>query len=109
MNAEERERRSGDAGLLAKLRELGLSLESRIADLGQKTEQGQGALRDQLLSQSNLLSDAIQQRYEESQALVTEGLRDLRDAKADRQTLSSLLMDVAQRLSGGEEPGTPSE
>lgn len=105
MNGEERERRSGDGDLLAKLVELSKTLEMRIAEFNKKSEQAQGALRDQLLSQSNLLSDAIQQRHDEATALMNDGLRDLREAKTDRGTLSSLLMDVAMRLKGEEESG----
>jgi len=110
MNGEERERRTGDGGLLAKLVELSKTLEMRISEFDKKSQQSHGALRDQLLSQSNLLSDAIQQRHDEATALMNDGLRDLRDVKTDRGTLSSLLMDVAMRLKGDEEPtDTPKE
>ena len=61
-------------------------------------------------SQGSLLADVIQKRHQETTQLISDGLREVRSASTDGALLSSLLVDVAKRLSSeaeGEPPGPP--
>jgi len=103
LSTEERERKSIDGNLLEKLGELSAGVGAKIASLREKAEQGGLALRDQMLSQSNLLKDAVAKRDEETRARLNRGLHDLRAAKTDRETLANLIMGVATRLKNEDE------
>jgi ABC-type phosphate transport system auxiliary subunit len=72
--------------------------EDRIAEIDARTSKGLNDLREQILSQSNLLNDAIQERNEQVVSHVNKGLQDLRAAKIDRATFSSLLSKLAAHL-----------
>jgi len=78
--------------------EFGRRLEDRIAEIDARTSKGLNELREQILSQSNLLNDAIQERNEQVALHVNKGMQDLRASKIDRATFSSLLFKLATHL-----------
>lgn len=84
--------------------------EDRIAEIDARTSKGLNDLREQILSQSNLLNDAIRERNEQVVRHVTKGLEDLRAEKIDRATFSSLLSELATQLeSDGKPAGSPAQ
>ncbi|TNF90941.1 MAG: hypothetical protein EP301_00345 [Gammaproteobacteria bacterium] len=103
INAEERKRESIDGDLLAKLGTLTTDMGTKITSVREKVEHVERALTDQMLSQSDLLNEAIVKRHSENQAELNRALHDLQAAKADRETLADLLMGVAKRLKNEDE------
>ena len=79
---------------------LGRRLENRIAELGARANQDQNSVREQLMGQSELLKNSIQERSDQTLLLVNRGLEELRDNKIDRTKLSEFLLDLGSRLEG---------
>jgi len=80
------------------IRGFGRRLEEKITELDARTTKGDGELRDQMLSQSNVLADAIQERTQHAIKLAEDGLAELRETKLERTVLSSFLVDLASEL-----------
>lgn len=91
------------AKVRGELDEIVRRLENRIEELDARSSKDQDDLREQLLSQSNLLNDAIEERSAQVSQLVNEGLRDLAHAKLDRQRFSSFLVNLKAHLDQAEE------
>jgi hypothetical protein len=98
LNAEQRDRKAGHDDLSDRVSAVGRSIDGRIAEVEDKAERRQSALREQILSHSNLLSDTIQQRNDELSKRLAEGLAELRSAKADRDALAGVLIEIGTRL-----------
>ena len=73
-------------------------LEGRIAQVDARAQKAQCDLRQQILSQSNLLSDAIQEHSEQAIHLVEKGLQELRVKKIDRTAFSTFLDNLRTHL-----------
>ena len=78
--------------------EFGRRLEERIAEIDTRSSKSLSDLREQLLAQSNLLSDAIQERNEHVVLHVNKALRELHQSKIDRTAFSNLLFTLAATL-----------
>lgn len=76
----------------------GSKLDSGLTEANEKAAHNERELRDQIFSQSNLLSNAITQRHEEAVGYFTAGIAELKVEKADRALLSDVLLDIARRL-----------
>ncbi len=78
--------------------ELGRRLEKRITEIDTRATKGHSDLREQLLSQSNLLTDAIQERAEQAMNALNQGLQEVRESKLDNKTLANLLVNLATEI-----------
>jgi hypothetical protein len=103
LGLESRDRTSDGEKLTAKLHGVRDNLEARLSTIDSKAVQGQGDLREQLVAQSKLLTDMIQQRHDESLLRQKEGFAALEAAKTDRSTLARLLWQIAGELEGETE------
>ena len=74
--------------------------DERITALSELTAKQHREVRTQLLEQTKTITDDVQRRYADLQALVARDAAELRDGKADRTALSALFMEVALRLRG---------
>jgi hypothetical protein len=99
------DRRERDGDLVSKIGELNQSLETKIASTQEQVERNQLTLQEQVLSGSTKLNETVQKRYDEMQARLARGLRELDGNKTDRRTLSALIADLASRLHDEEERG----
>ncbi|MEM7410051.1 MAG: hypothetical protein AAF430_07455 [Myxococcota bacterium] len=79
---------------------LGRRLENRISELGARANQDQNSVREQLLGQSELLKNSVQERSDQTLLLVNRGIEELREHKIDRTKLSEFLLDLGSRLEG---------
>jgi len=103
LSLESRDRTGDGEKLNAKLHGVRDNLEARLTAIDGKAVQGQGDLREQLVAQSKLLTDMIQQRHDESLLRQREGFAELEAAKTDRSTLARLLWQIAGELEGETE------
>lgn len=98
MSAEQHDRREGSQKLHQEMEALGHELDKKLGSLDMRTNKAQRDLREQLLAQSNLLSDTMKQRHEEMSAALAEGLASVRSASANRSKLAGLLKNVAEQI-----------
>jgi hypothetical protein len=95
----ERGERGGAVTILTEgLQALTSSLERRTAQLEEQAARGQRELRQQLLDQSQTLATQIRQHADDLAAAMARELKSVRETKADRGMLASLLTEVAVRL-----------
>jgi hypothetical protein len=93
------ERLAGEAShLRSELAELDRTLAGRMEQIEARNVKAHSDLREQLLSQSNLLNDAIQERGEHVSKRLEDGLAELRETKIDRTTFSSFLGSLASHI-----------
>jgi hypothetical protein len=78
--------------------DFGRRLEERITEIDARSSKSLSDLREQLLAQSNLLSDAIQERNEQVILHVNKGLQELKQSKIDRTAFSNLLFTLGATL-----------
>jgi hypothetical protein len=97
-NTESRERKTAVDVIGKRVDEMGHQFDAKLAEIDERTRRGERELRDHLLSQTKLLSDAITQHHEDAVRLVNEGMRDLRASKVDRAALAAILVQVGMRL-----------
>ncbi len=107
LSLESRDRTGDDEKLNSKLLAVRDKLEARHTELDEKSMQAQGDLREQLVAQSKLLTDMLQQRHDESLLRMKEGFAELQAAKTDRSTLARLLWQIAGELEGEPAPTPP--
>lgn len=74
------------------------TLEKKIAQLDEQTNQKQREIRQQILDQSKRLDDEIRQKYETLLSVVERETQELRIDKTDRSTLSALFTQLAMQL-----------
>ncbi len=98
LRSERQQREAGGEEALGKLSQLRSELEERMRRADAQGEQAHRDLRDQILSQTNLLAAALEKRHQEATRMISEGLLELRSSKTDGATLSSLLTELANRL-----------
>ena len=86
------------AKIRGELDEIVRRLENRIEELDTRSSKDHDDLREQLLSQSNLLNDAIEERSAQVTEIVNEGLTDLANTKLDRQRFSAFVTSLREHL-----------
>lgn len=93
------EKLTGEASRLRnELVDLDRKLADRLEQIEVRNVKAHSDLREQLLSQSNLLNDAIQERGEHVNKRLEDGLAELRESKIDRSTFSSFLGGLASHI-----------
>lgn len=95
------ESRTRDEALQAVWRgvhDTGNSLNAKVAELHDQTERGQSNLRQQILSQSKDLNEAMRQKQDEITGMLQREVADLNHGKTDRSSLATLLTEMAMRL-----------
>ncbi|MCL4846263.1 MAG: hypothetical protein KJ066_07010 [Acidobacteria bacterium] len=80
------------------LRETAASFERRTAALDEQGAKAQRELRQQMLEQHQRLTDDLRQKVDEILSTLAREARELRDDKADRRLVASLLTEMAMRL-----------
>jgi DNA anti-recombination protein RmuC len=82
-------------------------LDKRIAEIEARSSHGRNELRDQILSQSKLLTDSIQERSEHAVQVSTRSVKELSEAKLDRGDFAEFLRHTAEhfarRAAGGDD------
>jgi hypothetical protein len=91
------------AAFRGELDELERRLEKRIADIEQRANASRNELRDQILSQSKLLSDSIQERSDHAIQVSMKGVTELRQVKLDRNAFADFLRHTAEHFAGSIE------
>jgi DNA anti-recombination protein RmuC len=98
LKAEHDDRVESDSGLSRELQEAVRTIEKRTAALDDQLGKSQRELRQQMLEQHQQLSDDIKQKVDEVLAALAREAHELRNDKADRRALASLLTEMAMRL-----------
>ena len=96
------------ASLRADLDRLEAKLDSRIAEIETRAKQGHHELRDQVLSQSKLLADSIQERGENVIQYAVRSVNELGASKVDHSDFARFLRHTADhfaRTASGESDG----
>jgi hypothetical protein len=84
--------------LRAELDEIVQRIENRIEELDTRSTRDHDDLREQLLSQSSLVNEAIEERSAQVTDLVDQGIRDLGHAKLDRQRFAEFVSGLKVHL-----------
>lgn len=98
LQAEQRTRDDAVSGLWRGVQESSQALNAKLAEAQEQTARADSALRQQILSQSQDLSDEMRRKQEEIAALIQREVADLNHGKADRSSLATLLTEMAMRL-----------
>jgi hypothetical protein len=93
---DEREQASADGSRA--LAEAARTLEKKAGQLDEQLNKNQRELRQQILDQSQRLSDDMRVKVEDVLATLAREAESLRSEKTDRATLASLLNEMAMRL-----------
>ncbi len=80
------------------LHETAGTFERRAGALDEQLSKAQRELRQQMLEQHQRLTDDLRQKVDEVLATLAREARELRDDKADRRLVASLLTEMAMRL-----------
>jgi|SaaInl4_150m_RNA_FD_contig_21_278372_length_1063_multi_5_in_0_out_0_1 hypothetical protein len=95
---EQKKRETDIEDVSGKLKESAGTLDRRIAELDEKSRGGEREIREQILNQTKSMTDELQQKYEEFETLVEQGMQELRADKVGRSTLASLLKEMSMRI-----------
>lgn len=82
----------------AEIAELGRTLENRVSEIDTGCSQAESVIREQILDQSNQLTEAIQECSERAIALMNAGVQEIRDQKIDRTTFANFLVNLGAHL-----------
>jgi hypothetical protein len=82
------------------LRDLSQNMSRRLAESNDFASEAHRSIREEILSKSNGLLEELQHRHQESNSTVERYVSELRNDKADRATIASLLSEMAMRLTG---------
>lgn len=74
-------------------------LEQKLTDMDNQFSDTTRELRQQILDQSKILSSEISKKYDETNQTLERSAEELREEKMDRTALSSLLTELAIRIS----------
>jgi DNA anti-recombination protein RmuC len=97
----EHEARADSIGTLSReLKDATKTFERRATAADDQQAKSQRELRQQILEQSQRLSDEIRKRTDEMLAALGQEAQQLRTDKADRANLAALLTEMALRLTG---------
>jgi hypothetical protein len=109
VKAEKADRVDSHSALARELKDTAKSLEKRTAALDDQQSKSQRELRQQILEQSQKLSDDIRKRVDDVLARLASEAQQLRSDKADRATVAALLTEMALRLTGDDLPDEDAE
>ena len=98
LQAEQRTRDDAVSGLWRGVQESSQALSGKLGEAQEQTARAHSALRQQILSQSQDLSDEMRRKQDEIAALIQREVADLNHGKADRSSLATLLTEMAMRL-----------
>lgn len=98
LHSEQRARDEAVQSVTHELHETAKALDSKLQQFDAQTTQTQRDLRQQLLDQSQTLSDEIRRKHDELAALLERELAALDKDKTGRASLSALFSEVALRL-----------
>lgn len=104
VKAEKADRVDSHSTLARELKDTAKSLEKRTAALDDQQSRSQRELRQQILEQSQKLSDDIRKRIDDVLVRLASEAQQLRTDKADRATVAALLTEMALRLTGDDLP-----
>jgi hypothetical protein len=98
MRAEHEDRIEADGNLSREAKDAARSLERRTTALDDQLSKSQRELRQLLLEQHQRLTDDLRRKTDEVLAALAREAQELRNDKADRATIASLLTEMAMRL-----------
>jgi hypothetical protein len=98
IKTEHEDRVESDNSLSRELKDAAQALEKRTSALDDQLGKSQREVRQQMLEQHQQLSDDIRQKIDEVLAALAREAHELRNDKADRRALASLLTEMAMRL-----------
>ena len=98
LQAEHRTRDEAVQGLWHGLYDTGKALEARLAELQENSMRAQSGLRQQILEQSQTLSDEIREKRQELASMLQREVAELNHEKTDRSALGALFTEMALRL-----------
>ena len=98
LQAEQKSRDEALQGAWRGIHDTGHSLNAKLAELHDQTERAQSHLRQQILTQSKELTDAMRKNQEEITGMLQREVADLNHGKTDRSSLATLLTEMAMRL-----------
>lgn len=99
LKAEKEERNEGLKDIARDLKAASDTLGKKILELDSKTAEEQSELRQELMQESRKLAEEIRHTSDCLTALLERRTSELRDHKADRTVLASLLTEMALQLS----------
>jgi len=98
LQAEQRNRDDAVSGLWRGINESSQALSTKLGEAQEHTLRAHSQLRQQILSQSQDLSDEMRRKQDEITALIQREVADLNHGKTDRSSLATLLTEMAMRL-----------
>ena len=98
LQAEHRNRDDAVSGLWRGINESSQALSTKLGEAQEQTARAHSELRQQILSQSQDLSDEMRRKQDEITALIQREVADLNHGKTDRSSLATLLTEMAMRL-----------
>lgn len=101
LKAEQAQRDEAVKEMDQNLKDTTKSLEKKIGQLDEQSNQKQRELRQQILDQSKSLDDEMRQKYEAILSVVEREVQELRSDKTDRSTLATLFTQLAMQLNNG--------
>jgi uncharacterized phage infection (PIP) family protein YhgE len=99
LKAEKEERNDALKDIARDLKAASDALGKKILELDTKTAEAQSELRQELMQESRKLAEEIRHTSDSLTALIERRTNELRDHKADRAALASLLTEMALQLS----------
>ena len=97
---EREERTNNIEQQIRDLRDLSQNVSRRFAETNDFAAEAHRSIREEILNKSNGLLEELQHRHQESTSTVERYVSELRNDKADRATIASLLSEMAMRLTG---------
>lgn len=98
LRQEHEERADGQRDLAQELRDAAKAFEKKTAQIDDQLARAQRDLRQQLLDLQQNLTDDLKHKADEVMARLAQESGELRNDKADRSTIASLLTEMAMRL-----------
>ena len=95
---EQTDRAESDAKLARELADTARTFERRSAALDEQVSRSHREIRQQMLEQHQRLTDDLRERIDEVLGVLARETGELRNDKADRLALASLLKEMALRL-----------
>ncbi|MGH9383702.1 MAG: hypothetical protein ACRD2N_05385 [Vicinamibacterales bacterium] len=104
IKSEHEDRVESHGTLSRDLKDTAKTLEKRTSTLDDQLGKSQRELRQQILEQTQRLSDETRKRIDDVLMTLATEAQQLRHHKADRATIAALLTEMAMRLTGEDLP-----
>jgi len=101
MEGEQGDRHRGDKDLADHLGRLQRTISQSMGELIDRVEKERSALREEAFSRTEQLGQSFRKQQEQLCQSIESGLDEVRSHKADRDSLSGVLLEVATRLGSG--------